>query len=1026
MRPNFFLLTLAELRPGDHLCCLYETEEEHRAVLLPFLRQGLERGEKVIYIVDAHTGETVLDYLRADGVTVDSHLKSGQLRILSRDDTYLRQGVFDPEGMIALVRTETARALAEGYPALRVTGEMTWALRGLPGSERLIEYEAKLNDFFPGSKCLAICQYDRRRFDPAVLLDVLHTHPIAVIGTEVYENYCYEPPSTFLENRPAARLHQWAQALADRKRAERELRNVHRALRVLSECNQTLVRAAEEAELLLGVCRVIVETGGYRLAWVGFAEQDQAKTVQPVAQWGYEAGYLHGLNLTWAETESGRGPTGTAIRTGKPAFAQNILTDPDFAPWRAEATKRGYASSIALPLTAEGRTLGALNIYATEPDAFDPAEVKLLTDLASDLVFGMATVRIRAERQRAEEALVARTRHLEAVRTVAEEVTRELDLATLLDLITRRSAELVGAASGVVSLWDEGVEGLVPRAWDGLGEWMADVRLGLREGVSGTIAQRREGMIINDFRTSPYAHPLFLERTAITAVLGEPLLYRDRLLGVITVNHQGPERTFTEEDRQVLSLFAAQAAIAIENARLFQEALEKTHRLEGLARTSAKIAGTQRLEEVLRGIAEEAAKLLSVEGAGFRLLEGDRLVVGGTYGLAQHVMLTPALRVGESLTGRVAQEARPIAVPNIREDQTYLPDHRAAALAHGVVAYLGVPLRSRDRIIGVLNVYGKERRVFLEGDIRLLSTFADHAAVAIENARLYEELRLAAIQLEAKVEDRTRDLQEAIRQLEVASRHKSEFLANMSHELRTPLNSVIGFASVLLEQPVGSLNEKQTRYLTHIHNSGQHLLQLINDILDLSKVEAGKITLHLEPLAVAATLGDILVIARGLANEKAQSVEAEIAPKLPPLRADLLRFKQICFNLLSNAVKFTPAHGRITLVAHRAQATGESLELRVTDTGIGIKAEDVPRLFQEFVQLEAAGTKPQEGTGLGLALTKRLVELHGGRIWAESAGEGQGSAFTVLLPFAGPREGSDASAKASPHAAGASTGKDGE
>jgi len=211
--------TIAELGPGDHACCLYKTEEEHRTVLTSFLRQGLERGEKVLYIVDAHTAEAILDYLRDDGLHVESYLARGQLAILTHDESYMQRGVFDPDGMIALLRTEMDRALAQGYSALRVTGEMSWALRGLAGSERLIEYEAKLNKFFPGSNCLAICQYDQRAFTPAMLLDVLCTHPIAVVGTMVYDNFYYVNPSDSLSDDPsAAQLHHWLEHLAERKR----------------------------------------------------------------------------------------------------------------------------------------------------------------------------------------------------------------------------------------------------------------------------------------------------------------------------------------------------------------------------------------------------------------------------------------------------------------------------------------------------------------------------------------------------------------------------------------------------------------------------------------------------------------------------------------------------------------------------------------------------------------------------------------------------------------------------------------
>ena len=187
MTSDHVLRSITNLKPGDHVCCLYETEEEHKAVLTPFLRQGLKRAEKLLYILDTHTPETVLQYLRDDGVVVEPYLASGQLRIVTIDDTYVQDGTFGPSEMIATLRSETERALAEGYLALRVTGEMTWALRELPGSERLTEYEAKLNSFFPANKCLAMCQYDRRRFRPDILQSVLANHSIFVVGMVVYD-----------------------------------------------------------------------------------------------------------------------------------------------------------------------------------------------------------------------------------------------------------------------------------------------------------------------------------------------------------------------------------------------------------------------------------------------------------------------------------------------------------------------------------------------------------------------------------------------------------------------------------------------------------------------------------------------------------------------------------------------------------------------------------------------------------------------------------------------------------------------
>ncbi len=352
--------------------------------------------------------------------------------------------------------------------------------------------------------------------------------------------------------------------------------------------------------------------------------------------------------------------------------------------------------------------------------------------------------------------------------------------------------------------------------------------------------------------------------------------------------------------------------------------------------------------------------------------------------------------------------------------------------------FANVPLVVDGWAIGVLGVDRKHSRRPLEpATLELLQHFAAQAAIAIENARLYEEIGRHAATLEERVQERTRELAAANQQLQEVSRHKSEFLANMSHELRTPLSSIIGFSEILEGQRAGPLTGKQVRYVGHIHQSGNHLLQLINDILDLSKVEAGKLTVQPEPLAVTGTLEDILAVARELANKKTQTLKAQIQPDLPPVWADPVRFKQICFNLLSNAVKFTPDHGRISVTARRvradqigdcespiadlgkAESTPQSairnpkseidewLEIAIKDTGIGIKAKDLPRLFQEFVQLEAASTKQHEGTGLGLALTKRLVKLHGGRIWAESGGEGHGARFTVRLPFRGSDRGTE-------------------
>jgi len=238
------LLHKLSFQPGDHLCCLYETDEQHKALLTHFLRQGLERGEKVRYIVDYRTEKTILGYLSEDGFEVRPHLQRGQLGVLRFDETYMRRGIFDPAEMINLLRSETIKALAEGYNALRVSGEMSWILRGLPGSERLIEYEAKLNHFFDNNRCLAICQYDVRLFPPELLLDVLTTHPVAAIGTQLCENFYYMSPADFVRGDSKARLDHWVRNLQEHKQAEEEAKLAY------EECMQILNTATDGIRLI--------------------------------------------------------------------------------------------------------------------------------------------------------------------------------------------------------------------------------------------------------------------------------------------------------------------------------------------------------------------------------------------------------------------------------------------------------------------------------------------------------------------------------------------------------------------------------------------------------------------------------------------------------------------------------------------------------------------------------------------------------------------------------------------------------
>ena len=669
----------------------------------------------------------------------------------------------------------------------------------------------------------------------------------------------------------------------------------------------------------------------------------------------------------------------------------------------------------------------------------------------------------KSEHRRAEQALAERIRQAEAVRAITAEITRELNLTTLLGLITQRAVDLVEAAtSGVVYLWDRASEVLTTQAWHGRGEWMREVRLRLGEGIAGTVAQRREGLLVNDYRTSPYMNPLFMERLGLTAVLAEPLLYREQLVGVIAISNEGTGRLFTVQDRELLALFAAQAAVAIENAQLYEEVRGTRDFLQSIAANSADAIVTAdvhgrvtyfspgaeellgyRAEELLgtravdyyRGGLEEARAFmqrLRVEGrirnyetalrtkdggwvevsSSISLLREVRGVVIGTLAIykdmTEHKRAEAALRESEEKYRTLFEECKDAIVINTPEGKV-VDVNQAFLNLFGYTRDEGMEINVRehyihpaDRVKFRQELEHKGAAKDFEAKLRkkdgteidcLLTSTAWRAKDSsilgfqgilhdiTERKRAQEELRLA---------------KEAA---EEANRAKSAFLANMSHELRTPLNAIIGYSEMLQEEAADLGQEGLTPDLQKIQAAGKHLLALINDILDLSKIEAGRMDLFLETFDVALMIQDAAMTIQPLVEKNSNTLAIHCADDLGTMRADLTKVRQSLFNLLSNACKFT-AQGTITLAVSR-ETVDEAvwLTFRVADTGIGMTPEQMGKLFQAFVQADASTTRQYGGTGLGLTITQRFCQMMGGDITVESA-LGQGSTFTIRLPAA--------------------------
>jgi signal transduction histidine kinase len=384
------------------------------------------------------------------------------------------------------------------------------------------------------------------------------------------------------------------------------------------------------------------------------------------------------------------------------------------------------------------------------------------------------------------------------------------------------------------------------------------------------------------------------------------------------------------------------------------------------------------VQPVLAAIAEHAQRLCDASAASIFVAEGDALrPAASTQLLLDEAATIGALRIsGDWVSGRALLDRRTIQIADMLAEQTEYPVSYELALRFGYRTVLVTPLYREELPVGTIMLRRQVVRSFSEREVELLKTFGDQAVIALQNERLF------------------REIQEKGEQLEIANQHKSEFLANMSHELRTPLNAIIGFSEVLIERIFGDLNDKQDDYLRDIHSSGKHLLTLINDILDLSKVEAGR--MELEPVAfdLATAISNAMTLVRERAHRHDIKLALRADPSLGEIIADERKFKQILVNLLSNAVKFTPDGGRVDVSARRDHG---NIVVAVRDTGIGIAAEDQAAVFEEFRQVGRDDASRQEGTGLGLALTRRFVELHGGEIWLESE-LGKGSTFSFTIP----------------------------
>jgi GAF domain-containing protein len=654
----------------------------------------------------------------------------------------------------------------------------------------------------------------------------------------------------------------------------------------------------------------------------------------------------------------------------------------------------GYRSILSVPMLQGDTTIGAINVLREEAIPFTDAQIELLKTFADQAVIAIENVRLFTELQASNRGLTSALDTQSATSDILRVISRsQTNVQPVFDAILGSAVRLLRGYSGVVTriagdqialaaltsiddAGDAALRALFPQSLQS-------------EGAHAQAIRDRAPINITDAQTDPRV-PEAVRANArargYRSWITVPLLHHDEAVGAIAVTRRDPGG-FTDDEIALLRTFADQAVIAIENARLLTELQTRTQELtrsvgelQALGEVGQAISSTLDLQTVLSTIVARATQLTGVDAGVIYEYDEQREVFEPRAterleaDIVQMLVATP-VRKGQGATGRLAEVSEPIQLADLLDTPEQIPV-RDVLLRAGYRALLAVPLVRENHLIGGLTVFRKAPGEFAPGVVELLQTFATQSALAIQNARLFRELA------------------DKSRQLEVVSQHKSEFLANMSHELRTPLNAILGFSEVLTERMFGDLNEKQEEYLKDIHASGQHLLALINDILDLSKIEAGRMELEVTDFHLPEALNSALTFIRERAGRREIALHLTVDERLNQIQADERKVRQIVLNLLSNAIKFTPEGGRIEV---RAMPTDGCVEVSVSDTGVGIAPEDQEAVFEEFRQVGTAAQKV-EGTGLGLALSRKFVELHGGRIWVKSQ-IGQGSTFTFTLPL---------------------------